>query len=73
MTRARQERPCPPGSAGNGRPPEPAGFLPQLARPDMTADDLCLLQDLRRSVLYPPRQLRPRTGTATQACRSPIL
>jgi putative transposase len=32
----------------------------------MTADGLRLLQDLRRSLLDPPRQLRPRTATATQ-------
>ena len=32
----------------------------------MTADGLRLLQDLRRSLLEPPRQLRPRTATATQ-------
>jgi putative transposase len=32
----------------------------------MTADGLRLLQDLRRSLLDPPRQLRPRTVTATQ-------
>jgi len=31
----------------------------------MTADGLRLLQDLRRSLLDPPRQLRPRTVTAT--------
>ena len=31
----------------------------------MTADGLRLLQDLRRSLLDPPRQLRPRTATAT--------
>jgi putative transposase len=30
----------------------------------MTADGLRLLQDLRRSLLEPPRQLRPRTVTA---------
>jgi putative transposase len=30
----------------------------------MTADGLRLLQDLRRSLLEPPRQLRPRTGTS---------
>ena len=33
----------------------------------MTADGLRLLQDLRRSLLEPPRQLRPRTVTASQA------
>jgi hypothetical protein len=32
----------------------------------MTADDLRLLQDLRRSLLDPPRQLRPRTVAASQ-------
>jgi putative transposase len=32
----------------------------------MTSDGLRLLQDLRRSLLDPPRQLRPRTVTATQ-------
>jgi transposase-like protein len=32
----------------------------------MTADGLRLLQDLRRSLLDPPRQLRPRTVTATR-------
>ena len=32
----------------------------------MTADGLRLLQDLRRSLLDPPRQLRPRTVTVTQ-------
>jgi transposase-like protein len=32
----------------------------------MTADGLRLLQDLRRSLLEPPRQLRPRTVTATR-------
>ena len=32
----------------------------------MTSDGLHLLQDLRRSLLEPPRQLRPRTVTATQ-------
>jgi transposase-like protein len=31
----------------------------------MTADGLRLLQDLRRSLLDPPRQLRPRTVTTT--------
>ena len=33
----------------------------------MTSDGLRLLQDLRRSLLDPPRQLRPRTVTASQA------
>jgi transposase-like protein len=32
----------------------------------MTSDGLRLLQDLRRSLLEPPRQLRTRTVTATQ-------
>ena len=32
----------------------------------MTADGLRLLQDLRRSLLDPPRQLRPRTATTSQ-------
>jgi putative transposase len=32
----------------------------------MTSDGLRLLQDLRRSLLDPPRQLRPRTVTGTQ-------
>jgi putative transposase len=32
----------------------------------MTADGLRPLQDLRRSLLEPPRQLRPRTVTETQ-------
>jgi len=31
----------------------------------MTADGLRLLQDLRRSLLDPPRQLRPRTVADT--------
>jgi putative transposase len=31
----------------------------------MTADGLRLLQDLRRSLLEPPRQLRPRTVTTS--------
>ena len=33
----------------------------------MTSDGLRLLQDLRRSPLDPPRQLRPSTVTASQA------
>jgi putative transposase len=33
---------------------------------NMTSDGLRLLQDLRRSLLEPPRQLRPRTVTAAQ-------
>ena len=32
----------------------------------MTSDGLRLLQDLRRSLLDPPRQLRPCTVTATR-------
>ena len=32
----------------------------------MTSDGLRLLQDLRRSLIEPPRQLRPRTVTATR-------
>jgi putative transposase len=32
----------------------------------MTSEGLRLLQDLRRSLLDPPRQLRPRTVTASQ-------
>ena len=32
----------------------------------MTADGLRLLQNLRRSLLEPPRQLRPRTVAATR-------
>jgi putative transposase len=32
----------------------------------MTSDGLRLLQDLRRSLLDPPRQLRPRTAATTQ-------
>jgi putative transposase len=37
----------------------------------MTADGLRLLQDLRRSLLEPPRQLRPRTVTTTPADDTP--
>ena len=33
----------------------------------MTRDGLRLLEDLRRSLLDPARQLRPRTVTASQA------
>ena len=36
----------------------------------MTADGLRLLQDLRRSLLEPPRQLRPRTATSNQPADS---
>ena len=32
----------------------------------MTADGLRLLQDLRRSLLDPPRQLRPRTASTAE-------
>ena len=35
----------------------------------MTSDGLRLLQDLRRSLLDPPRQLRPRTAAATPGRR----
>jgi putative transposase len=37
----------------------------------MTADGLRLLQDLRRSLLDPPRQLRPRTASQAQAGHQP--
>jgi putative transposase len=37
----------------------------------MTADGLRLLQDLRRALLEPPRQLRPRTITASQPADQP--
>ena len=37
----------------------------------MTADGLRMLQDLRRSLLEPPRQLRPRTVTAAQPADQP--
>jgi putative transposase len=37
----------------------------------MTSDGLRLLQDLRRSLLEPPRQLRPRTVTPAQAADHP--
>jgi hypothetical protein len=37
----------------------------------MTADGLRLLQDLRRSLLEPPAQLRPRSVTAAQIADSP--
>jgi putative transposase len=39
----------------------------------MTADGLRLLQDLRRSLLEPPRQLRPHTVTAGQPADQPEL
>jgi hypothetical protein len=32
----------------------------------MTSDGLRLLQDLRRSLIEPPRQLLPRTAATTQ-------
>jgi len=37
----------------------------------MTPDGLRLLQDLRRSLLEPPRQLRPRTATTTMPADGP--
>jgi putative transposase len=37
----------------------------------MTSDGLRLLQDLRRSLLEPPRQLRPRATAAAQPTDSP--
>ena len=37
----------------------------------MTADGLRLLQDLRRSLLDPPRQLRPHTVTTSQPADGP--
>jgi putative transposase len=37
----------------------------------MTAAGLRLLQDLRRSLLEPPAQLRPRTVTTTRLADSP--
>ena len=38
---------------------------------NMTSDGLRLLQDLRRSLLEPPRQLRPRTATTSQPADHP--
>jgi transposase-like protein len=38
---------------------------------NMTADGLRLLQDLRRSLLEPPRQLRPPAASTTQATDTP--
>jgi putative transposase len=38
---------------------------------NMTSDGLRLLQDLRRSLLDPPRQLRPRTVTTSQPAENP--
>ena len=40
---------------------------------NVTSDGLRLLQDLRRSLLEPPHQFRPRTVTATQPALSPNL
>ena len=37
---------------------------------NMTSDGLRLLQDLRRSLLEPPRQLQPRTGIPSQPAAS---
>jgi putative transposase len=37
----------------------------------MTADGLRLLQDLRRTLLEPPRPLRPCTVTTTEPADSP--
>ena len=66
----------PPPHQGH-RPPARRDLLPHpgLGRPGprfrgwrgltMTSDGLRLLQDLRRSLLDPPRQLRPRTIAAT--------
>jgi len=39
----------------------------------MTAKGLRLLQDLRRSLLEPPPQLRPRTVTTSQSADSPEI
>jgi len=39
----------------------------------MTADGLRLLQDLRRSLLEPPRHLRPRTVTTAAPADDPKL
>jgi transposase-like protein len=38
---------------------------------NMTSDGLRLLQDLRRSLLEPPRQIRPPTATTSQATGTP--
>ena len=38
---------------------------------NMTSDGLRLLQDLRRSLLEPPRQIRPRSATTSQSAESP--
>ncbi len=45
--------------------------LPRWRGLTMTSDGLRLLQDLRRSRLEPPRQLRPRTVTTSQPDVSP--
>jgi hypothetical protein len=37
----------------------------------MTSDGLRLLQDLRRSPLEPPRQLRPRNSAQAQGSQQP--
>jgi len=37
----------------------------------MTSDGLRLLQDLRRSLLDPPRQLRPRTASPARHGEQP--
>ena len=39
----------------------------------MTSDGLRLLQDLRRSLLEPPAQLRPRAVTTSPAAAAPEL
>jgi Transposase, Mutator family len=63
-----------PGSRNGYREVTTTAGPVQLSRPTlrgttggltMTADGLRLLQDLRRSLLDPPRQLRPRTIAAT--------
>jgi transposase-like protein len=38
---------------------------------NMTSDGLRLLQDLRRLLLEPPRQIRPRSATTSQSAQSP--
>jgi hypothetical protein len=56
-------------ASGRGKPADPA-VLDRASRGwrglTMTADGLRLLQDLRRSLLEPPRQLRPQPATVTQ-------
>jgi putative transposase len=47
-------------------PGRPGPRLPRPARPDHDQHGLRLLQDLRRSVLEPPRQPRPRTAAAAR-------